>query len=192
LREDRLRRPRWPVVSTIGIPSLTVLCSVVPWRPRAHASIRAADGMHLLPDYWCRRPARGSLAGLQTAVMLSDVKLPSTVRWQGPLLTWVRYALPGSATGCCRSIVPIAVDIFWKDFSESVRRLYQGLLSFRNMRRMEASLRKARALRLRFSQSLASRRQRFSQAIVRSTNACTMLPRTGHFGRRSWSRWIAG
>ncbi len=32
---------------------------------------------------------------------------------------------------------------------------------------MEASLRKARALRLRFSQSLASRRQRFNQAIVR-------------------------
>src|SRR5271154_4362584 len=52
---------------------------------------------------------------------------------------------------------------------ESVRRLYQGLHSFRNMRRMEASLRKARALRLRFSQSLASRRQRFNQAIVRST-----------------------
>src|SRR5215471_11622673 len=52
---------------------------------------------------------------------------------------------------------------------ESVRRLHQGLHSFRNMRRMEASLRKARALRLRFSQSLASRRQRFSQAIVRST-----------------------
>src|ERR1700721_601831 len=52
---------------------------------------------------------------------------------------------------------------------ESVRGLHQGLHSFRNMRRMEASLRKARALRLRFSQSLASRRQRFSQAIVRST-----------------------
>ena len=34
---------------------------------------------------------------------------------------------------------------------------------------MEASLRKARALRLRFSQSLASRRQRLSQAMVRST-----------------------
>src|ERR1700692_2678774 len=51
---------------------------------------------------------------------------------------------------------------------ESVRGLYQGLHSFRNMRRMEASLRKARALRLRFSQSLASRRQRFNQAIVRS------------------------
>jgi len=35
---------------------------------------------------------------------------------------------------------------------------------------MEASLRKARALRLRFSQSLASRRQRLSQAMVRSTS----------------------
>src|SRR3954447_2813922 len=53
--------------------------------------------------------------------------------------------------------------------SESVRSLYQGLHSFRNMRRMEASLRKARALRLRFSQSLASRRQRINQAMVRST-----------------------
>jgi hypothetical protein len=41
-----------------------------------------------------------------------------------------------------------------------VRGLYQGMHNFRNMRRMEASLRKARALRLRFSQSLASRRQR--------------------------------
>ena len=50
--------------------------------------------------------------------------------------------------------------------SESVRGLRQGLHSFRNMRRMEASLRKARALRLRFSQSLASRRQRFNQAFT--------------------------
>ena len=34
---------------------------------------------------------------------------------------------------------------------------------------MDASLRKASALRLRFSQSLANRRQRLSQAKVRST-----------------------
>jgi hypothetical protein len=34
---------------------------------------------------------------------------------------------------------------------------------------MEASLRKASAVRLRFSQSFANRRQRFSQAMVRST-----------------------
>ena len=37
------------------------------------------------------------------------------------------------------------------------------------MRRIEASLRKPSALRLRFSQSLASRRQRLSQAMERST-----------------------
>ena len=37
------------------------------------------------------------------------------------------------------------------------------------MRRMEASFKKARPLSLRFSQSLARRRQRLSHAIVRST-----------------------
>jgi delta 1-pyrroline-5-carboxylate dehydrogenase len=52
---------------------------------------------------------------------------------------------------------------------ESVRGLHRGLQSFRSMRRMEASLRKASAVRLRFSQSLANRRQRLSQAMVRST-----------------------
>ena len=52
---------------------------------------------------------------------------------------------------------------------ESVRRLYAGLQSFRSMSRMDASLMKASALRLRFSLSLASRRQRLSQAMVRST-----------------------
>ena len=52
---------------------------------------------------------------------------------------------------------------------ESVREDQLGLHSFRSMRRMEASLRKASALRLRHSQSLASLRQRPSQAKVRST-----------------------
>jgi hypothetical protein len=41
--------------------------------------------------------------------------------------------------------------------------------AFRNMSRMDASRRKANALRLRFSKSLARRRQRLSQAIMRST-----------------------
>ncbi len=54
-------------------------------------------------------------------------------------------------------------------YSESVRKHHAGLLSFRSMRRMEARRRKARALRLRHSQSLASLRQRPSQARVRST-----------------------
>ena len=56
-----------------------------------------------------------------------------------------------------------------RNLLESVRRLYVGLQSFRSMSRMDASLMKASALRLRFSQSLASRRQRLSQAMVRST-----------------------
>ena len=60
------------------------------------------------------------------------------------------------------------VDLIFPNI-ESVRRLYVGLQSFRSMSRMDASLMKASALRLRFSQSLASRRQRLSQAMVRST-----------------------
>src|SRR5262245_55288561 len=48
-------------------------------------------------------------------------------------------------------------------------RLASILHSFRSMNRIEARRRKARPLRLRFSQSFASRRQRLSQAMVRST-----------------------
>ena len=55
---------------------------------------------------------------------------------------------------------------------ESVRKDHEGLQSFHSMRRMEASLRKASAFRLRFSQSLARRRQRFSQPMVRSMIQC--------------------
>ena len=44
-----------------------------------------------------------------------------------------------------------------------------GLQSFRSMRRIDARRKNASALRLRFSQSLASLRQRLSQAMVRST-----------------------
>ena len=47
-----------------------------------------------------------------------------------------------------------------KESLESVPKVYQGLQSFRNISRMEASRRKASALRLRFSKSLARRRQR--------------------------------
>jgi hypothetical protein len=52
---------------------------------------------------------------------------------------------------------------------ESVRRLQARLQSFLSMRRIEARRKNASALRLRFSQSLASLRQRLSQAMVRST-----------------------
>src|ERR1700720_612667 len=50
--------------------------------------------------------------------------------------------------------------------SESVRRLQAGLLSFLSMRRIEARRKNASAFRLRFSQSLASLRQRLSHAMV--------------------------
>ena len=52
---------------------------------------------------------------------------------------------------------------------ESVRRDHAGLHSFLNISLIEARRRNASAFRLRFSQSLASRRQRPSHANVRST-----------------------
>src|SRR6266478_638762 len=52
---------------------------------------------------------------------------------------------------------------------ESVRRLQAGLHSFLSIRRIEARRKNASAFRLRFSQSLASLRQRLSEAMVRST-----------------------
>src|SRR5882672_353568 len=58
---------------------------------------------------------------------------------------------------------------FYTSISESVRRLQAGLQSFLSMRRIEARRKNASAFRLRFSQSLASLRQRLSQAMVRST-----------------------
>jgi hypothetical protein len=56
-----------------------------------------------------------------------------------------------------------------RNLLESVRRLQAGLQSFLSMRRIEARRKKAKAFRLRHSQSLASLRQRLSQAMVRST-----------------------
>src|SRR5258707_5277655 len=52
---------------------------------------------------------------------------------------------------------------------ESVRRVQAGLQSFLSMRRIDARRKNASAFLLRFSQSLASRRQRLSHAIERST-----------------------
>ncbi len=82
---------------------------------------------------------------------------------------------------------PIAVAVDWLDAGklgdldglldlyderatlESVRRLQAGLQSFLSMRRIEARRKNESAFRLRFSQSLASLRQRLSHAMVRST-----------------------
>jgi hypothetical protein len=77
---------------------------------------------------------------------------------------------------------------------ESVRTLQAGLHSFLSMRRMEARRKKASALRLRFSQSLASLRQRLSQAMVRSTiqRLGTMLKPTAASGRLTISTLSEG
>src|SRR5271163_3632492 len=53
---------------------------------------------------------------------------------------------------------------------------------------IEARSRKARAFRLRFSQSLASLRHLLSQARVRSTNGCTVLPTRGFVSSRRLAR----
>ena len=73
------------------------------------------------------------------------------------------------ATNCVTGLMYGSSVDFYLDWLESVREHHAGLHSFRSMRRMEARRRKARALWLRHSQSLASRRQRPSQAKVRST-----------------------
>src|SRR6266403_2479969 len=85
-------------------------------------------------------------------------------RWKSPRTGAIFYTviLPGI----------ISLPTWYKqliEFLESVRKHQAGLQSFRSMRRIEASRRNASALRLRFSQSLASLRQRLSQAKVRST-----------------------
>jgi hypothetical protein len=75
-------------------------------------------------------------------------------------------------------VVKLQGDFIWHDHKntdetfivlESVRKVHAGLQSFLSMRRIEARRKKASALRLRFSQSLANLRQRLSQAMLRST-----------------------
>jgi ABC-type ATPase involved in cell division len=68
------------------------------------------------------------------------------------------------------AVLVAANDVkYWYTYERHAANVVVSVSAFRNIRRMEASLRNARALRLRFSQSLASRRQRFNQAMVRST-----------------------
>ena len=64
---------------------------------------------------------------------------------------------------CTRNCIVTSRDL------ESVREHQAGLQSFRSMRRIDARRKNDSALRLRFSQSFASRRQRLSHAMVRST-----------------------
>ena len=74
---------------------------------------------------------------------------------QGGLSFVSRYLHPAARIKV-PAIVQMEIVNLADRFLESVRRLYVGLQSFRSMSRMDASLMKASALRLRFSQSLAS------------------------------------
>src|SRR5712664_842034 len=78
------------------------------------------------------------------------------------------FATPDAADEWFKENDPEGVALGY-EVLESVRKHQAGLQSFRSMRRIEARRKNARPLRLRFSQSLASRLQRLSQAIVRST-----------------------
>jgi hypothetical protein len=83
-----------------------------------------------------------------------------------PLRDYCRgLLLPGER----KSVEPIAAVTAPARVSESVRKDYEGLQSFRIISLMEASRKKASALILRFSQSFASLLHRLSHARVRST-----------------------
>ena len=111
------------------------------------------------------------LVGLQPDIVLAN-SVPVTIALQRETRTIpIVFAAGGDpvASGLVERLDRPSGNITGFGTLESVLKLDQGLQSFRNMRRMEASFKNARALRLRFSQSLARRRQRLSQAIVRST-----------------------
>ena len=81
--------------------------------------------------------------------------------------SYARYC-QNQAAHCVRRAELASVKAYHQRL-KSVREHQAGLQSFRSMRRIDARRKNASALRLRFSQSLASLRQRLSQAMVRST-----------------------
>jgi ferredoxin len=67
---------------------------------------------------------------------------------------------------------------YFAAYCRSVRKVDYWLQSFLSMRRIEARRKNAKALRVRFSNSLASRRHRLSQVKVRSTTQRWGEPRS--------------
>ena len=78
------------------------------------------------------------------------------------------FALRTDKSALINTVASFPANYFLENL-ESVREHQTGLQSFRSMRRIDARRKKASALRFKFSQSFASRRQRLSHAIVRST-----------------------
>src|SRR5664279_4440407 len=104
------------------------------------------------------------------SLAVSTLAKPAEARWFNVLT-----ALDEGVVGPALAVAAVALAIANKRLRlaaillESVRRDHTGLHSFLNMSLMEARRRNASALRLRFSQSLASRLHRPSHANVRST-----------------------
>ena len=80
------------------------------------------------------------------------------------LIFWAGYELENATAAAAR-----LVRTGQAQTSESVHEVHEGLQSRLSIMRMEASLTKVSAVRVRFSKSFARRRQRLSQANVRST-----------------------
>jgi non-heme chloroperoxidase len=98
----------------------------------------------------------------ERAVLISPMLGPRAPTARGIANAWATPFLP-------RIIALAILNKLGIHALESVRRLQAGLQSFLSMRRIDARRKNASAFLLRFSQSLASRRQRLSQAMERST-----------------------
>ncbi len=116
---------------------------------------RAAQGKHC-PR---RSPNQGSPGSRRESLLFGRELKP--LRWNSVFLL---VQLPTRS-----AIMYIIVSISSCGQLESVRKHQVGLHSFRSMRRIEARRRNASALRLRFSQSLASLRQRLRVGLERMT-----------------------
>ena len=116
---------------------------------------------------------RGGSRSLDEALTLAESEARAALRLDGTnssahaALAWV-FSLRGDTAPALEQ-AERAIALNPNDPSELVRKVHTGLQSFRSIRRIDASCRNARALRLRLSKSLARRRQRLSHAKVRST-----------------------
>jgi hypothetical protein len=144
----RIRRARMPPFSFAALHPEMVVSLALNEPPAAGILIGVPDIADLLKDWG------NGLAPAREALKAGDVKagIPLFVNGVGGPGAYERRS-----------------DADKKMNLESVRRLQAGLQSFRSMRRIEARRKNASAFRLRFSQSLASLRQRLSHAMVRST-----------------------
>src|ERR1700674_5335630 len=110
-------------------------------------------------------PEKGLRSSQHVLARTTDVSASSPHEATQPI-TQASLQSTLSASTIFESWLPMDSEIVRKGNCnvKSVRRLQAGLQSFLSMRRIEARRKNASAFRLRFSQSLASLRQRLSHA----------------------------